>query len=226
VIRDGTRVPVPRTVVGRTISPGTAQELTTMMEAVVDRGTATRAQVAGYTIAGKTGTASKVVDGRYSRSDYNVSFVGFVPSRKPLFTIIVVVDSPHAVSPYGGIVAAPIFQRIADAALRHRGVPPSLNAAPPLLVARRDDTPERPAAGPAELPAIVTLAGATHGAGAVFPDLRGLSARDALRALARLGLNAQMNGVGVVVAQHPEAGTLLERGMSGTLWLGRSPALP
>ena len=57
---------------------------------------AKRAQIDGYTIAGKTGTAAKLVNGRYSKSDYNASFVGFVPSRKPALTIIVVIDSPHA----------------------------------------------------------------------------------------------------------------------------------
>ena len=57
---------------------------------------AKRAQIEGYTVAGKTGTAAKLVNGRYSKSDYNASFVGFVPSRKPALTIIVVIDSPHA----------------------------------------------------------------------------------------------------------------------------------
>ena len=110
------------------------------MEGVVDRGTGKRAQIAGYTVAGKTGTAKKLVNGSYrGHSDYNVSFVGFVPSRKPVFAIVVVVDSPHGVSPYGGVVAAPIFQQIAAAALRHYGVPQTIDAPPPLLVAR----PER-----------------------------------------------------------------------------------
>ena len=100
---------------------------------VVERGTGKAAQIPGYTVAGKTGTAQKLVNGSYlGHSDYNVSFVGFVPSRKPVFTIVVVVDSPHRVSPYGGVVAAPIFQRIAQTALRHYGVPPSINA-PPVL---------------------------------------------------------------------------------------------
>ena len=88
----------------------------------------------GYTIAGKTGTASKLVNGRYSQTDYHASFVGFVPSRQPAFTILVVVDAPHAGSHYGGSVAAPIFQRIADAALRHAGVAPTINPLPPVLV--------------------------------------------------------------------------------------------
>jgi cell division protein FtsI (penicillin-binding protein 3) len=133
-----------------------------------------------------------------------------------------VVDSPHGSHGYyGGPVSAPIFRRIAAAALRQYGVPPSINAAPPLLVARRDEPAEQPTAGPAELPAIVTLAGTSRASASAFPDLRGLSARDAVRTLARIGVTAQLNGAGVVVAQRPEPGTTIERGTSGTLWLDR-----
>src|SRR5262245_60096170 len=138
VTRDGMRKPVPRKVLGHAIDRDTAADVTAIMEAVVERGTGQSAQVNGYAIAGKTGTAQKVVNGRYSNTDYNVSFVGFVPSRKPVFTIVVVVDSPHKVPPYGATVAAPIFQRIAAAALRQYGVPPSLNPAPPVLAVRRE----------------------------------------------------------------------------------------
>ena len=77
------------------------------MEGVVERGTAKSAQIEGYTIAGKTGTASKVVDNGYSKSEYYASFVGFVPSRKPALTIIVVIESPHGNGYTGGVVAAP-----------------------------------------------------------------------------------------------------------------------
>ena len=77
-------------------------------------------------------------------TDYNASFVGFVPSRKPALTIIVVIDSPHGKGYYGGVVAAPIFQRIAEAALRHLGIPPTINAPPPVLVARHAPTPRPP----------------------------------------------------------------------------------
>ena len=100
------------------------------------------AQVDGYTIAGKTGTAAKLVNGRYSNSDYYASFVGFLPSRNPVATIIVVIDSPHAHGYYGGPIAGPVFQRIAEATLRHLGVSPTLNAPPPVLVARHDEYPE------------------------------------------------------------------------------------
>jgi len=222
VVADGTRTPVPHKVVRRTVSPGTAATLTAIMEEVVSRGTGTRARIPGFTVAGKTGTAQKVVDGQYSRSDYNASFIGFAPSRDPAFAIVVVIDSPHGRNLYyGGSVAAPIFQRIADAALRHQGIPPSINPAPPVLVARRDEVRERPASGPAQLPAIVTLASTGTGSTALFPDLRGLGARDALRMLARLGLTARVMGAGIVVEQEPAAGSPIERGSVATLRLDR-----
>ena len=221
VVRDGKRLLVPRKVIGRAVSTSTAAELATIMEQVVEDGTGKAAKIAGYTVAGKTGTAQKVVNGRYSNSDYNVSFVGFVPSRKSQYTIVVVVDSPHKVAPYGGTVAAPIFQRIAAAALRQSGTAPTINAPPPLLVARRADDGEEATSGPGQAPAIVTLAGSSQGSASLFPDLRGLGARDALRSLTRLGLTARIHGNGVVVEQNPAPGGPIDRGSQSTLWLKR-----
>jgi cell division protein FtsI (penicillin-binding protein 3) len=223
VIKDGKRVPVPRKVLRRTISAGTAAELTRIMEGVVEKGgTATRATLDGYTVAGKTGTAQKLVNGRYNRTDYNTSFVGFVPSRKPVFTIVVVIDSPR-LNKYGGLAAAPVFQRIADAALRHQGVAPTLNAPPPVLVARREEQREVPTAGPASPTALLMVGARPRADDNAFPDLRGLSAREAVRSVARLGLTARMHGAGAVVEQRPEAGTPLDGRTACELWLARQP---
>jgi cell division protein FtsI/penicillin-binding protein 2 len=237
VVRDGKRVAVPHKVLRRAVSEDTAAQLTRIMEAVVERGTADRAQIPGYTVAGKTGTAQKVVGGTYSHSEYNASFVGFVPSRNPVFTIVVVLDSPHEKSYYGGIVAVPVFQKIAAAALRHYGVPPNINREPPVLVARRqsDETPEMPTAGPAEPPGIVTMpdraartrtrwntrVGEPAAEASAFPDLRGLSARDALRSLGRLGLTVRLHGAGLVAEQRPEPGAPIDTTTECTLWLQR-----
>ena len=225
VIRDGDRQPVPRKVMGRPISADVAVELAGIMEAVVEDagGTGGRAKVANYTVAGKTGTAQKIVNGRYSNSDYNVSFAGFVPARRPQFVIVVVVDTPTKVRPFGGTVAAPIFQKIADSALRQYGVTPTVNPAPPVLVARHDERPELPAsvALPSTEKSIVTLANAAPGKESLFPDLRGLSAREALRVLAQLGLTAKLNGAGTVVEQAPAPGSPIERGTAASLTLRR-----
>jgi cell division protein FtsI (penicillin-binding protein 3) len=223
VIRDGKRMPVPRKILRRTVSATTAAELTRIMEGVVETGgTATAARLDGYTVAGKTGTAQKLVNGRYSRSEYNTSFVGFVPSRKPAFTVIVVIDAPR-VHKYGGLAAAPVFRRIADAALRHHGVPQTINAPPPVLVARREDRPEMPVAASGDAPRILTLGAPAAPQTSGFPDLRGMSAREAARALAQLGLVARMHGAGVVIDQRPEPGAVVDSRAACELWLHRGP---
>jgi cell division protein FtsI (penicillin-binding protein 3) len=225
---DGRRTEAAPLELRRAITPETAAELVAIMEQVVERGTGrTVAQIPGYTVAGKTGTASKIVNGRYSKTDYHASFVGFVPSRQPAFTILVVIDAPHAGHYFGATVAGPIFQRIADAALRHAGVAPTINPVPPVLV-RAEPTPAPGAdvlrttavAGPP--PQISVVAGAP-----AVPDVRGLGAREAARQLARLGLVPRLTGDGTVIDQDPAAGTPLDPGRPCRLWLGRvGPARP
>jgi cell division protein FtsI/penicillin-binding protein 2 len=227
-IKDGHRVEVPHKELRRAISPEVAAEMTQIMEAVVDHGTAKNVKIAGYTIAGKTGTAHKVVNGRYSDSDYNASFVGFLPSRNPAVAIIVVIDSPHGPnSYYGSTVSAPVFKRIAGAALTYLGVGPNLNAPPPVLVARHDasngsEITPTPAKAAAAFKA--RLEPASSG---LMPDLLGLSARDALRALTRIGMTARMAGSGFVVQQYPEAGAPIDLADLCKLQLGRrGPNVP
>jgi cell division protein FtsI (penicillin-binding protein 3) len=221
-IRNGRREAVSHKALRRTISADTAAVLTGIMEAVVERGTGRTAGIDGYTIAGKTGTAAKLVNGRYSKSEYNASFVGFAPSQKPAVTIVIVIDSPHGQGYYGGTVAAPVFKRIAEASLRHLGVAPNADALAPVVVARRHD--EEAAPVPVRAPAILdrTLAPAQSG---LMPDLRGLSARQALRALTRIGLTAKMKGDGFVLEQSPEPGGPLVRGDACVLTLGRRPPI-
>jgi membrane peptidoglycan carboxypeptidase len=230
VVKDGQRLPVPRKVLGRAISKDTAARLTPMLEGVVTEGTGKQAAIDGYTIAGKTGTAKKVVNGSYrGHSNYNVSFVGFAPSRQPKFAIIVVVDSPHGVPAYGGTVAAPIFQRIAQAALQHYGVQRTINAPPPLIVERTapdgaaPDAPNAPmpTSGPTEPPAVLPAGTSASGADPVVPDLTGMSGRDAVRLLATLGLQVQVIGHGLVTDQRPLPGTPAFAAASARVWLDR-----
>jgi cell division protein FtsI (penicillin-binding protein 3) len=219
-IKEGRRVPVQRKTLRRTISATTAAELTAIMEAVVDRGTAKAAQIEGYTIAGKTGTAAKIVDGRYSKSEYNASFVGFVPSRKPALTIVVVIDSPRAAGYYGGVVAAPVFQRIAEASLRHLGVPPSIGALPPVLRASQNGSPTGLEPRPVNL-TFPLEPDPSHLEPGIMPEVRGLSAREALRRLTKIGVTTRMVGDGFVIDQVPVAGTVLPHGETSLLKLGR-----
>jgi membrane peptidoglycan carboxypeptidase len=224
LINDNVRTEVPRRRIRVAIAPATAAELTTMMEGVVERGTATAAKLPGFTIAGKTGTAKKLVNGVYSRTDFNASFVGFLPSRAPVVTILVMIDSPHAGIYYGGAVAAPIFKRIAEATMQYLGVSPSINPPPALLVAHRPEPPEVRTATPVSPAMVMPGRPGTAGNGTELPDMRGLGLREAIRLLARLGVTPHVTGAGVVIEQNPPPGTALEPGGTCHLVLGRSPA--
>jgi len=218
IVKGGLRTTVEPKAVRRSILPETAATLTQIMEKVVTDGTGRNARLVSYNVAGKTGTADKLVNGRYSPSQQNVSFVGFVPSRRPALTVIVMVDSPRVGGDTGGAIAAPIFKRIADSALRHLGVTPTINPAPPVMIARNQETPVTPAAS-VGIPSVVAMPASMTDTG--LPDLRGMSAREALRELARLGMTARMEGTGIVVEQSPEAGSPLEPGATCTLVLNR-----
>jgi cell division protein FtsI (penicillin-binding protein 3) len=227
VYRDNRRYVVKPKVLRRTISEATVAALTSIMEDVVTRGTAKRAQIPGYTIAGKTGTAAKLVNGRYSYADNNVSFVGFVPSRNAALAMIVVIDSPHGPNgTHGGSVAAPIWKRIAEPALPYLGV--TRDAEPPvpvMLVARADD---QPAVGTARTSDAVepTLNLVATGSPGQLPDVTGMSARDAVRQLLKAGVNVRLSGSGVVHSQDPLPGTPIEAGQLCHLVLDRSPLRP
>jgi cell division protein FtsI (penicillin-binding protein 3) len=128
--RDGDLVPLsmlrvdtpPETV--RVIQPRTASAVRRMLElASGPEGTAPRAQIAGYRVAGKTGTAHKIEDGRYVRK-YIASFVGFAPVSDPRVVVAVMVDEPSTGKYYGGIVAAPVFARVTERTLRTLAVAP------------------------------------------------------------------------------------------------------
>ena len=219
VIRNGRRDVVQPKVLRRAIDRETASTLTEIMEGVVsDKGTAPQARLARYQVAGKTGTAAKLVDGRYSRSDYNASFVGFVPARDPAFTILVVIDTPRGPNGYyGGTVAAPIFRRIAEAALLQTGVVPTFNPAPPMLVASSRPALPAPATRASFVPSLTPVGGLT-----MMPDVTGMSARDATRVLTGLGLDVRVTGSGFVVEQFPEPGAPVDPGALGTVALRRS----
>ena len=96
------------------ISQNTAKTLSTLMVGVVETGTATDAKIDGVKIAGKTGTAQRIVNGEYSSGSHTGSFVGFFPADNPQFLITVILDDPKGGQFYGGKVAAPVFKRIAE----------------------------------------------------------------------------------------------------------------
>ena len=113
-------------VIGRQIiSASTARTMAGMLETVTQQGgTATKGQVPGYRVAGKTGTARKLVNGQYSESLYLSSFVGYGPASNPRYIMAITVDEPSAGKIYGGEVSAPVFANVMSQALRMAGVAP------------------------------------------------------------------------------------------------------
>jgi len=129
--RDGELVPLSLTRVAApvvpqpVVSPKTARMVRHMLElAVQPEGTAPRAQIMGYRVAGKTGTAHKQENGHYAPNKYVSSFVGFAPVSAPRLVIAVMVDEPTDGKYYGGAVAAPVFARVMEGALRRLSVSP------------------------------------------------------------------------------------------------------
>jgi cell division protein FtsI (penicillin-binding protein 3) len=208
-------------IVRRVLEPDTVDTLTGILERVVSEGTGRKAAVAGYAVAGKTGTAQKVdpETGRYSMVDHVASFVGFVPARRPALVILASLDRPRGTLNQGGDVAAPLFARVARHALRALAVPPddadrvlrAVAVAPETLV----PAAFRRAAAPAPTPPPVREPG-------IMPDLRGRSAREAAIAAARQGLVVELEGSGRVVGQSPAPGTVIEAGLTCRLTLSRS----
>lgn len=132
--RDGDTIPlsfqrVDTLPVGQhVISEKTAHELRAMLETVTGPGgTAPKAQVPGYRVGGKTGTAYKITGGQYDHGKYVASFVGFAPVSDPRIIIAVMVDEPSNGHHYGGDVAAPVFAAVAANALRALNVAPDSN---------------------------------------------------------------------------------------------------
>ena len=223
----------------RVISKDTANALRGMLEGVTLNGTAKKAQLDGYSAAGKTGTAQKIDPrtGTYSQTKYVASFVGFAPVNNPAVVIIVVIDEPGGAY-HGGDVAAPVFRQIAEQILPDMGVIPDTDFKNPNeLVARVTETPEqlsnlrraqklheketrREESRASTLPQVaardnrggeIVYAVATNKA-ILMPDLRGRSVRDVARTCAQLGMQLEAHGEGRVIRQTPGPGMELQQG--------------
>ncbi len=210
--------------VRRVLEPETVDTLTELLRTVVTRGTGKRAAIPGYVVAGKTGTAQKLdAQGRYSMVDHVASFVGFAPASRPALVVLVSLDTPRGVRNEGGDVAAPVFARITEQALRHLAVPPDDTERVLRMVPFRPANLTRAAYRPSVGPALAPAGDEAESDPQLMPDLRGRSAREAAITAARRGLIVELEGSGQVVAQSPEPGTQIETGITCVLTLRREP---
>jgi cell division protein FtsI (penicillin-binding protein 3) len=184
------------------ISPETAEKVRGILEGVVRKdGTAPKAAIKKYSVAGKTGTAQKVdpMKKTYSNKKFVAIFGGFTPSDSPALVILVALDEPKGI-PYGGIVAAPVFSDVGCWTLNHLNVAPSFQQDLSHPIERKEK--------------IVVLRPDFPGS---IPNLRGLGVRDVLKKAKQLGLKVVIKGSGMVVKQVPKPGTPLKKDRSLTV---------
>ncbi len=182
------------TVIRRVMSAETAKQLTEAFEGVVERGTAKDVQIPGVRIAGKTGTARKVVDGSYASGSYTASFVGFFPADDPQVVGVVMMDNPRTRGYYGGVTSGPIFRAIAERIVN------SSSRISRSVMTQRDPMRDR----------MIST-----------PDVRSMQPEFAQQMLASMGLKGRVYGQGsLVVKQTPEAGHPAEPGDVIALVLG------
>jgi cell division protein FtsI (penicillin-binding protein 3) len=188
-------------VVRRVISEKTAKQLTSMLSEVTEEGgTGMMANIEGFAVAGKTGTAQKAdpVHGGYSAKKRVASFVGFVPANAPRLVALVLIDEPE-VNVYGGVVAAPVFRNVAQGALRRLAVAPQKSEPIPAPSQRQLEVAVRRVIRPAN-------SVSTTPAGEQVPDFIGLSMREALEKAQSMRMKIKLQGNGYVVRQAPVAG--------------------
>ena len=192
------------------ISPETAKKVRGVLEGVVRKdGTAPKAAIKKYSVAGKTGTAQKVDPLRktYSNKKFVSIFGGFTPSDSPALVILVALDEPKGI-PYGGIVAAPVFSDVGCWTLNHLNVTPSFP--PAVLMAGQQDLSH-----PIKRKEKIEILRPDFPGS--IPNLIGLGVRDVLKKAKQLGLQVVIKGSGMVVKQVPKPGTPLKKDRSLTV---------
>jgi cell division protein FtsI (penicillin-binding protein 3) len=200
--------------------PGTGGDIAALVKEMMvkvteDGGTGVLAAVPGYRVAGKTGTAQKVdpVTGGYAIDKAVSSFVGFAPADDPRLVILVLLDEPKGKA-YGGLIAAPVFSRVASQSLRYLKVMPTEKVTRPVLstIAEVIDMPVAPQRYDASLP-VSDLP--------QMPDFSGMSYRQVMQVMQNSGLNIRLRGSGRVVAQSPRPGQPIRFG--NEIWVKLAP---
>lgn len=228
----------------RIASDKTIKNLQDLLVGVVENGTAKNIANADYKIAGKTGTAQKIINGKYTQK-YYTSFAGYFPADRPKYSMIVVIDSPTGFAAYGGDVSAPVFKEIAD---RIYALDIELNPSSQERILRAEASqstlPEVKAGRAEEIYQILDQLGLKSSPvqseewvktvaqndqvrwkvndtdQATVPDVSGLPLRDALFILENKGINVNYSGKGLVRSQSIDPGTKLTPNTTINLVLG------
>lgn len=225
-------------------SESTLRQLRQLLEGVVEHGTATNLKGLAYKVAGKTGTAQIISNGRYDKSSHKASFVGYFPADNPQYTCIVVVNAPANGVYYGGSVAGPVFKEIAD-----KVYSTNIHLHKPLQKVEKPAMPRVKSGSSDDIKYVLNhLSISSHlmngqaetewikASGDVnyislkeldtdvnlVPDVKGMGLRDALYLLENRGFRVLADGYGAVNYQSLPAGTPI-RSRGGTIYIKLSP---
>lgn len=180
--------------VRRVISSAASKEVRRALESVVANGTGRNAFIDGYRVGGKTGTAQKVINGRYSNNEYIVSFVGFAPADDPQLIMYVAVDNPKGIQ-FGGLIAAPIVKNVMADSLRYLQVP-----------MRKDQMPKK-----LTYPDVPVVE---------VPDLIGETTQHIYESL-NMNFQLAKSGTGsTVISQAPKPGERVQQGSTIRIFMG------
>lgn len=207
VYPDGTIQEKSPEAIRQVISKSTAEQMTGILEAVVNEGTGRAAKIPGIRVAGKTATAQKVdpETGGYSETDFIASFAAYAPTDAPKIALLILIDTPQGESHQGGTLAGPVAKTIIEGALQYYGIPVA-NETQSEVSELPETTFERPAPGTV-VPERTPLKGET-----VVPDLTGLTMRQAGEKLAEAGLHFHFSGTGLVRSQNLLPGKIVNTG--------------
>ncbi|WP_028549279.1 stage V sporulation protein D [Paenibacillus sp. UNC451MF] len=187
-------------LVRQVISEATSKQVRETLESVVANGTGRNAFIEGYRVGGKTGTAQKVINGRYSASEHIVSFIGFAPADDPKVVVYAAVDNPKGIQ-FGGVIAAPLVKNIMEDALHYMNVPP-----------RKDQLDRKYVYGDTKMLEV--------------PSLIGMSITDIYEDMNSNFLLAKSGAGSYVVNQVPKAGAKVEQGSTIRIYLSDTAPSP
>ncbi|NQV37877.1 MAG: transpeptidase family protein [Candidatus Marinimicrobia bacterium] len=203
-------------VIRKIASPQVMESVKSMLVKVVESGTGGNAQIMGWSVAGKTGTAQKFIDGKYSNSKFVSNFVGFFPAENPQVLGVIIIDEPRYGKHWGGEGAAPVFRRVMqriinmDDNLETPKTQPSKSE--PVLAQTKMVMAMNPISSISTALLQTTEFYSEKEKLGKVPEVRGMSLKKALSTLRKAHLKVKVNGSGKVIWQSPAPGTRVKSG--------------
>lgn len=205
-------------VIRKIMSESVSRTMREILVKAVDRGTGTNAAIPGWSVAGKTGTAQKFIDGKYSNTKFISNFVGFFPAEDPQLLAVIILDEPAHGFHWGGQGAAPVFRKIMQRIINmddsFKPIPRKRKFQPDPILAQNNplisSTPNPAAPIVLATQSLDKLQSRNNRSS--VPNVRGMSLKKAKQVLRNTGFKVMAEGSGQVTWQYPKPGTKFAHG--------------